>query len=172
MLAASPLFLDTETTGLSEDAEVIEIAILDGQGAILLEELVKPVGLVEEGARAVHGITDDELVSAPGWPEVAPAVSRLVEGRLVVCHNADFDLRMLRHSYAQHGLSTPQARWDCTMELLTEVNHGKWPRLLAAAEMVNAAVPKVAGKHYRAAYDAAVYCEILVALGPNDVSGA
>ncbi|MBM0744305.1 3'-5' exonuclease [Phormidium sp. CLA17] len=94
---------------VSEDTEVIEIAILDGEGTILLEELVKSIGIIEEGARAVHGITDDELASAPGWPEVAQKVSLLIEGRLVVCHNADFELRMLRQSYTRHGLPMPQS---------------------------------------------------------------
>ncbi len=172
LLAASPLYLDTETTGLSEDAEVIEIAILDAQGAILLEELIKPAGAVEDAARAVHGISDAELAEAASWADVAPKVSQIVENRLVICHNADFDLRMLRQSYARHGLSMPPAQWNCTMALLTEVNDGRWPRLITAAELVKAAVPSVAGKHHRAAYDAAVCREILVALGEKEASKA
>jgi DNA polymerase III subunit epsilon len=172
LLAASPLFLDTETTGLSDAAEIIEIAILDAQGAILLEQLVKPVGTVDEGARAVHGISDDELATAPDWPDVARDVSRLIEGRHVICHNAEFDVRMLKQSYARHGLPMPAATWDCTMALLTDINDGRWPRLMAASALVNAAVPTIKGIHHRAGYDAAVCREILVALGANDASTA
>lgn len=61
----------------------------------------------------------------------------------------------------------PQSQWGCTMDLLTEVNDGRWPRLMVAAGLVNAVVPSVAGKHHRAAYDAAVCREILIALGAN-----
>src|SRR5690606_37121994 len=41
-LAANALILDTETTGLDADAEVVELAVIDCAGAVLLDTLVRP----------------------------------------------------------------------------------------------------------------------------------
>lgn len=43
-LGANALILDTETTGLEEHAEIVEIAVIDYTGAVLLETLVRPDG--------------------------------------------------------------------------------------------------------------------------------
>lgn len=54
----SPLFLDTETTGLSDHHEVCDIAIVDLAGAVLLNSLVKPVKqMIERQASEIHGIS-------------------------------------------------------------------------------------------------------------------
>ena len=57
--------LDTETTGLDGHAEVIQIAVVDRSGAVLLDSLVKPTCPVPAEATAVHGISDSDLVNAP-----------------------------------------------------------------------------------------------------------
>ncbi|MBP1702194.1 MAG: putative exonuclease [Chloroflexi bacterium] len=41
-LDSQPLFLDTETTGLNELAEIVEISIVDYNGITLLDTLVRP----------------------------------------------------------------------------------------------------------------------------------
>lgn len=71
LLTLNPLFVDTETTGLDADAEIIELAVLDMNGTVLLETLVKPVDAVPPQATAVHGLTDVDLVDAPAWPDIA-----------------------------------------------------------------------------------------------------
>ena len=40
-LDADPLILDTETTGLGDDAEVIEVSVIDAHGQVLLDTLVR-----------------------------------------------------------------------------------------------------------------------------------
>jgi uncharacterized protein YprB with RNaseH-like and TPR domain len=40
-LNSNPLFLDTETTGLDEHAEIVELAVVDGQGEALNNTLVR-----------------------------------------------------------------------------------------------------------------------------------
>lgn len=51
------LFIDTETTGLGDDAEIVEICIIDSHGFILLNTLVKPTKPIPDEAIAIHGIT-------------------------------------------------------------------------------------------------------------------
>jgi hypothetical protein len=80
--------VDTETTDL--DGIVVEIAVIDAAtGQILLDTLVNPDGVpVEPGARAVHGISDEELAGAPRWADVVPDFLAAVDGRRILAFNA------------------------------------------------------------------------------------
>lgn len=53
------LILDTETTGLEAHDEVIQLAIVDMRGNVVLQSLVRPTVPVGTEARAIHGITDE-----------------------------------------------------------------------------------------------------------------
>jgi DNA polymerase III subunit epsilon len=99
LLAQQPLFLDTETTGLGERAEVIEIAILDHDGAVLLETFVRPRLPIPREVIRIHGITDQIVRNAPVWAELWPQVQVILQGRIVGIYNAEFDRRMLVQSH-------------------------------------------------------------------------
>lgn len=86
------VMLDTETTGL-EDAEVVEIAITNPQGAPLLNTLVKPTIPIPEEAIAIHGITDEIVKDAPNFCEVYPQIVGGLTDKEVLIYNADFDIR-------------------------------------------------------------------------------
>jgi len=97
------VFLDTETTGLDDDAQVVEIAVVDENGSVLFESYCRPTVPVDPGAQAVHGIGPEVLAGAPQWPEIAGRVRRVLEGRVVVIFNAAFDTRILVQTAAAHG---------------------------------------------------------------------
>ncbi len=59
------LFLDTETTGLDDQAEIVEIAIADHTGQPVFESLVKPVVPITPHLTAIHGIDNDMVADAP-----------------------------------------------------------------------------------------------------------
>ena len=65
LLAAEPLILDTETTGLGDEAEICEIAVIRQDGSVVLDTLVRPTGKISEDATRVHGITDADVRDAP-----------------------------------------------------------------------------------------------------------
>lgn len=115
------LSLDTETTGIDEDAEVIEVALVSPTGEVLFESLVRPVGPVSEEARAVHGITDEELAAAPSWPEVYVRLVPLIGDRELVAWNAAFDRRVMQRSSTLHGLTWPEAEWRCAMDVGAQI---------------------------------------------------
>ena len=107
-LAANALILDTETTGLGDDAEVVELAVIDCAGAVLLDTLVRPSGPVPAEAAAIHGITDAMLAEAPTWSEVHDRFCDLVEGRQVVIYSREFDVRVINQTARRYGLQAPQ----------------------------------------------------------------
>lgn len=87
------LFLDTETTGLHPPKDkVVEVAIADDAGNVLLDTLVnpgRPIGF----ATTIHGITDEMVSSAPTLESLWPKIRRIVEGHHLVIYNAQFDTR-------------------------------------------------------------------------------
>lgn len=109
--------LDTETTSL--DGEVIQIGIIDLGGNVLLDTLLKPLDPVSEGARAVHGITDEQLAGAPTLSEVYPELARVLAGKTVLVYNAEFDYWRLTYTCRRHKCDERilvRDRWDCLME--------------------------------------------------------
>ena len=109
--------LDTETTGLY--GYTCEIAVLDGKGEFLLNTLVNPQAPVEPGARRVHGITDEELASAPVFSDVWPKLAPILTGRRIVVWNAEFDSAVIRREVHRlfgdvSGNDWPSS-WECAM---------------------------------------------------------
>lgn len=98
------LIFDTETTGLDGSAEIVQLAVTDMRGAVLLDALVSPTVPVSPGAAAIHGITDAHLALAAPIGAFLPALRALFKGRTVVVYNADYDTRLLRQSIAARGM--------------------------------------------------------------------
>ncbi len=111
------LYLDTETTGLGKLDEIVDIAVIDNDGRVLLDTLVKPQRPIPAAATAIHRIADHHVVGAPAWPEVYPGLLELLDGHHhVVVYNADFDRRLIQQCCATHRLAPPVTRWHCAMK--------------------------------------------------------
>jgi DNA polymerase-3 subunit epsilon len=109
------LILDTETTGLGQ-FEIIEIAITDLNGGVILDTLVKPTKfLISEKAREVHGITDDEVKDSPTFLELFPKFKSIVENKTVLIYNAKFDISAIQQSTCLKLSQTTQ--FQCLMLL-------------------------------------------------------
>jgi len=132
------LVLDTETTDLQ--GEVIDLALIDAAGRVQLSTLVKPVGRISAGARAVHHIDQTMLTDAPSFAQIWPQVSALLAGKTVITYNADFDFRMVAASLSAHRMTAEVARhqqnrtfWHCLMQQYARhVGAYRWQRLEVA----------------------------------------
>ena len=119
--------LDTETTGLDDMAEIVEISAIDRHGNVLFDSLVRPRNPIPEEVTAIHGITNSMVATAPSWPDVYAALSKAIQGRALVIYNAGFDVRMIRQTCTQYGLEdlTESSRVLCAMVLYSEY-WGEW----------------------------------------------
>ena len=159
-LQRQPVYLDTETTGLDDKAEIVEIGIVDHDGRILVDTLVKPTGKIPFDATAVHGITDEMGKAAPTWPDVWPQVESALAGKRVAIYNADYDLRLMRQSHRKHGMAWQFAENSavCVMLLYAQFygargsRYGtyRWHRLEEAGRQCRLTLPNA----HRAAADA------------------
>jgi DNA polymerase III epsilon subunit-like protein len=127
------VFLDTETTGLGhfQQAQVIQIAIVDAKGQVLLDTLVKPEYTpVEEDARGIHKITNEELeAKGKPWTEVWPVVHDILSRADHIWAygtqwdpNTDtrvqFDFKILTQTNAMATLPKPDFVFTCAKELV------------------------------------------------------
>lgn len=95
-------FLDVETTGLEPERghRVCEIAVVRTVGRLetrRFSSLVNPGRRIGPGAQAVNGITDSMVADAPRFHELLDDVLPLLDGAVIVAHNAPFDLGFVNH---------------------------------------------------------------------------
>ena len=117
LLAHRFYVLDTETTGLGPADEIVQIAILDGSGASVMNQLIKPTIPIPPVASAVHGIQDRDVVEAPSFKEIYIRLSALLAGQVVIAYNMDFDWRMLQQTASRFRLPAMRiGKRDCAMK--------------------------------------------------------
>lgn len=154
--------IDVETTGLRPTHDrILEIGVvlLDNRAIVQGEwsSLVNPGIPVE--ATFIHGITDDDVASAPPFSSLVSQVRNLLEGRAIVAHNAAFDTAFLNSAFAQvnYPVAIPSSATVCTMELskiyLPQGRHG----LTYAAQRAGL----VTNQHHRALSDAYTAAKLL-----------
>lgn len=119
LLRSKPLYLDTETTGLNPLDEIVEICIVDHDGSVRLNSLVRPSRPIPADVTRVHGITNLMVQNAPSWKEIWPEALAILSGRKVGIYNAEFDLKMMQQSSRVNRVTMDQTSWErfCLMRL-------------------------------------------------------
>jgi DNA polymerase III subunit epsilon len=128
LLARKPIYLDTETTGTGPNDNILEISIIEHDGSVLIDTLIKPVGKIDPGAQRVHGISVDMVANAPRWGDEWAKIEAILEGRILGIYNADFDLRMMQQSHTRNWLQWRQPEGleiFCIMKLYAQF-WGQW----------------------------------------------
>src|SRR5690554_1485260 len=101
--------LDTETTGMpvTDGHRIIEIGCIELQGrqptGRHYHVYLQPDRTIDEGAIAVHGITDDYLKDKPRFKDIADEFFEFIEGAELVIHNAPFDIGFMENEFALLG---------------------------------------------------------------------
>jgi DNA polymerase-3 subunit epsilon len=145
-LAQKPVYIDTETTGLRATDEIIEICIVDHDGQILLDSLVKPYNFIPAEATRIHGITNAMVQNAPTWREIWPEVQRILTDRLIGIYNHEFDRRMIKQSHQQAGMIWQElggkTHTFCIMKLYQEFYGSQsYQKLAKAGQQCGIALP-------------------------------
>lgn len=83
------IVFDTETTGVTEDDEIIQLSIIDGNGKTLINEYVHPYWKKDWAAAArVNGITPEMVKDAPYPHDLIPKVKGIFEATdLLIAYN-------------------------------------------------------------------------------------
>jgi len=135
--------LDTETTGLEakEGHRIIEVGCIEIVSRRITERrlhhYINPERASDDGAVAVHGLTDEFLADKPKFADIVEDLLAFVRGAEVIIHNAPFDLEFLDAELARLG--RPPFREHCaavtdTLKLARELHPGKRNSLDALCE--------------------------------------
>ncbi|QXO42225.1 3'-5' exonuclease [Morganella morganii] len=173
LLSENIVFLDTETTGLGTDDEIIEISIIGKHGEILLDTLIKPVRSIPESASRIHNITDWDVRGSPAWPEIYQDYRDAVKNKTVIIYNRRFDNRLLRQTCGKYHVATPRIKTICLMELYSlyegvinrRTGGYKWFKLIDAIENNNI---MTIGSFHRALSDVCASRKLLYFIAGKD----
>ena len=112
--------IDVETTGGKFNEEgITEIAIYKFDGVDVIDQfisLVNPEIPIQPFVQQLTGITDNMLVNAPKFFQIAKRILEITDKTILVAHNSSFDYRMLKIEFDRLGYDfiTPQL---CTVNL-------------------------------------------------------
>jgi DNA polymerase-3 subunit epsilon len=117
--------VDVETSGLvARRDRVLSVAVVtvgpDGEQTGEFSTLLNPG--CDPGPVHVHGLTAERLRGAPTFEDVAPRISGMLEGRVLVAHNAQFDYDFLAHEFTRAKALLPVSRRLCTLALNRRVD--------------------------------------------------
>ncbi|MGZ8191526.1 MAG: DNA polymerase III subunit epsilon [Methylococcaceae bacterium] len=99
--------LDTETTGLNprEGHRIIEIGCVEMVRRRLtgnrFHVYINPDRIIDEGAVAVHGITNQFLDDKPHFENVVEDFIAFIRGAELVIHNAPFDVGFINYEFSR-----------------------------------------------------------------------
>jgi DNA polymerase III epsilon subunit family exonuclease len=112
---------DTETTGLVASTErVIELSgvrfSFDGE-IDRFESLIDPQQAIPPDSIRMHGIQDEDVKGQPLFADAVGGFLDLVEGTVVLAHNAEFDVGFLAHEAHRAGRRMPRVPVVDTVEI-------------------------------------------------------
>ncbi|MCK7641945.1 exonuclease domain-containing protein [Corynebacterium sp. CCM 8835] len=142
MIRPSFAVIDFETTGFLPSDRVLEIglALTDAHGRLqrTWQTLVQPNRHFDN--TAIHGIRPADVADAPCFAEVAAEFAALIDGRVIVAHNAAFDTKFLVREFATCGVDLDDPRdWSvCTMRTAKSVLPGAPQKLSECLSTIGA----------------------------------
>ena len=128
------IILDTETTGLNAKLgdRIIEIGCIELVNRRFtgnnLHHYVNPERRIEEGAKAVHGISEEFLADKPKFAEISADLMAYLAGAEIIIHNAAFDVEFLDAELAlanQPLLASYDVKVTDTLKIARELHPGK-----------------------------------------------
>lgn len=119
--------VDIETTGGHAGANgITEIAVILHNGKEVeghYQTLVNPQQPIPRYISALTGITNEMVRQAPTFQEVASHIYNLLQYRVFVAHNVNFDYSFVKHHLQQHGYDL-NVKKLCTVRLSRKVFPG------------------------------------------------
>ena len=161
------LILETATTGLDYDDEIIELAIVDMEGNTLYESLFNPTKSITEEATRLHKINDEMVKNAPRFIDEWEKILEIVKGKTVLIYNADFDDRMIYQTLkTDEFLFKSPFPMRCVMKFYQGfIDSESWISLADACNYMDLKV----NQNYRAVNDCRVILELIKAIANKKI---
>jgi DNA polymerase-3 subunit epsilon len=146
--------IDFETATADRDSacEIGLAFVEDGRVTGTKSWLIKPPSYpyFDSFNISIHGIHPADVANQPTWAELWPELQPLLEGQLLVAHNAGFDFSVLRRTLESYELPFPSLRYICSYIFSKKV----WTGLPAYDLHTLCKFHGIPLRHHRAASDA------------------
>ncbi len=95
------LFFDLELTGVYDHDEIISISIVDAEGKIIMDTLVKPARKKKwKNTEKIHGITPDMVADAPLLDDLIPEIKLIfAEADNLIAYGVSTDYSHIKYIY-------------------------------------------------------------------------
>jgi DNA polymerase III subunit epsilon len=126
-LFSKPVYIDTETTGFKPDDEIVDISIIDYDGSVLYNSLIKPKKKIPIDATNIHHITNEMVTYAPSWFDAWFVINQKLSGRVLGIYNEEYDIRLMKQTTEKWGIDWNPAykKSFCVMKLFADF-YGEW----------------------------------------------
>jgi exodeoxyribonuclease X len=106
------IILDTETTGIDEQARLVQLAYKNITTGEIVDEYFKPPVPISYGAMAISHITEAMVVDKPVFDGSSFQVNlkTILENNILVAHNAPFDIKILKNEGVKTGKNIDTVR--------------------------------------------------------------
>lgn len=119
--------VDIETTGsYASGNDITEIAVYCFDGNSIVSEyqtLIRPDRAIPYAIQVLTGITNSMVAAAPKFEEVAGHIAGILEGKVFVAHNVNFDYSFLKHNLSLAGYTLNNKKL-CTVRLARKIFPG------------------------------------------------
>ena len=112
------VILDTETTGIDENAEILQISIINEKNEVLLNEFVKPLRAKSwDEAEKINKISPKQVENKPNISVFSSKILDILNNAdFIVGYNTSYDLRLLEQS----GINLSKNIYDKSVDLMHE----------------------------------------------------
>lgn len=122
--------------------------------------LIKPYNnYIDSFNTKIHKITPDMTKDCPSFEEIWPEICKYFDGKIVVAHNSQFDMKRIVDELAENEISYPSCSFFCTRRIAEYAVSGVYDfKLPTLCEKFNIEL----ARHHRAEDDARAAAEIFV----------
>ena len=111
------VILDTETTGLFKQDEIIQLSVVQLNGQVLYNQYFKPTVRSHPKAYQTHKISQQFLADKPTWAMCWPEIESLLKDKVILIHNSSFDKKMMNQTCQRYGItSSVTFQSKCTLK--------------------------------------------------------
>lgn len=156
--------LDFETANYkrSSACSVAVVEVKNGQIHDSFYALIRPPELKFDPINVqIHGITARDVRDKPTFAQLWDELRPCLENKIVVAHNASFDMGVLKSVLAEYRLPTPLFHHFCTVSIARKV----WPHLENHKLGTLGSYFKIEFQHHNALDDARTCAQIALLAG-------
>ncbi len=110
--------LDVETASRRDNGSICQLSIVKYDGRTLstaFSSLINPLCDFDPFCVGIHGIDKEAVVDAPAFGQVEDVIRPLLEGNIVVAHNASFDISAINKAAIREGIDNFSIMHGCTL---------------------------------------------------------